>query len=395
MTSVPFDLPTLRNHYGHFAINNKQIPILYRLKSGVYYPYIAFDLVVNELNTYCSTWNSSKKLPLLPMTINEIQLYKTLYPKKDFSLSSKLILCSLIDQYLQLLQLLQDSKTSTTTENIQEKFFARFTIDIDYGSIREIDIINSEATTKYNNLRSTIFPSMQAVKRQLCFDDEKCDLSSIGGYLQLDRCIYPYIITSSDILLNLNDLRKPFNSTLNTLMPYFHSQPLNLINNYMKIIEYGTRYIKKYKYYYKNVDEKFISLYQLLLSHREFFFVQLFNSNKISLTDLHEYYRSDFSNLLTNNLSDCGYLNNQPCINGWSLYDSILNHERKSRLATKDEIILINWLFIYDNKSIYVHNQLNDLILVKQQLSLIKEKMKFIQNEHIKKRSILMNHNMN
>lgn len=30
MTSLPFDLPTLRNHYSHFTINNKQIPVLYR-----------------------------------------------------------------------------------------------------------------------------------------------------------------------------------------------------------------------------------------------------------------------------------------------------------------------------------------------------------------------------
>ena len=54
----------------------------------------------------------------------------------------------------------------------------------------------------------------------------------------------------------------------------------------MKIVEYGTRYIKKYKYYYKNIDDKFISLHHLLLSHRSFFFIQLFNSNQISLKNL-------------------------------------------------------------------------------------------------------------
>jgi hypothetical protein len=130
----------------------------------------------------------------------------------------------------------------------------------------------------------------------------------------------------------------------------------------------------------------------LLLSHRSFFFIQLFNSNQISLKNLHEYYRSDVSNLLTNNISNCGYLNNQPCVNGWALFDSIINNEQKSRLATQDEIILINWLFIYDNKSVHVHYQSNDLILVKQQLSLITEKMKLIQNEHIKKRAMFINH---
>jgi len=120
-----------------------------RLKSGIYYPYIAFELVVDELDAHCSTWNSSKKLPVSPMTINERLLYKNLYPNKDFSSSSKLILCSLIDQFLQLIQFLKDSKTSPSTENDQQKFFAHFKIDIEYGSIREIDIINSEATTKY------------------------------------------------------------------------------------------------------------------------------------------------------------------------------------------------------------------------------------------------------
>ncbi|CAF3645656.1 unnamed protein product [Rotaria sp. Silwood1] len=391
MTSPPFDLPTIRNHYNFYTINNKQIPVLYRLKSGIYYPYIAFELVVHELDTHCSTWNSPKKLPLLPMTMNERLLYKTLYPNKDFSLSSKLILCSIIDQFLQLVNLLKTIKTSSK-ENNEQKLFARFKIDITHGSIHEIDILNSEATTKYNYLRSTLFPSIQTVKRKLCFDDQKFDLSSIGGYLQLDRCIYPYITTSSDILLNLNDLRKPFSSTLNIIMPYFNSQPKNLINNYMKIVEYGTRYIKKYKYYYKDVDDKFISLYHLLLCHRSFFFVQLFNSKKVSLKILHEYYRSDFSNLLIKNISNSGYLNNQPCINGWCLFDSTLDNEKKSRLATQDETILINWLLIYDNKCIYVHNQINDLILVKQHLCVIAEKMKFIENEHIKKRAILSNH---
>jgi hypothetical protein len=109
------------------------------------------------------------------------------------------------------------------------------------------------------------------------------------------------------------------------------------------------------------------------------------------LKNLHEYYRSDFSNLLANNISNCGYLNNQPCLNSWSLFDSTITNEKKSRLANQDEIILINWLLIYENKCLQVHYQTNDLILVKQQLSLIMEKMKFIQNEHIKKRAILMN----
>ncbi|CAF0771593.1 unnamed protein product [Rotaria sordida] len=391
MTSQPFDLPTLRNHYSFYTINNKQIPILYRLKSGIYYPYIAFELVVHELDTHCSTWNSSKKLPLSPMTMNERILYKTLYPNKDFSSSSKLILCSIIDQFVQLINFLKNTKISST-ENEERKHFASFKIDVKYGTIQEIDILNSEATTKYNYLRSTLFPSIQTVKRKLCFEDEKFDLSSIGGYLQLDRCIYPYIITSSDILLNLNDLRKPFSSTLNILMPYFKSQSINLINNYMKIVEYGTRYIKKYKYYYKDIDDKFISLYHLLLCHHSLFFVQLFNSKKISLKILHEYYRSDFTNLLTKNISNMGYLNTQPCINGWCLFDTILDNEKKSRLSTQDETILIHWLLIYDNKCLYVHNQVNDLILVKQQLSIITEKMKFIQNEHMKKRAILNNH---
>lgn len=217
------------------------------------------------------------------------------------------------------------------------------------------------------------------------------DLASIGGYLQLDRCIYPYIISSSDILLNLNDLRQPFNTTLHVLMPYFLPQPSNLMNNYMKIVDYGTRFIKKYKYYYKNIDDKFISLYHFLLLHRSFFFVQLFNSKKISLTDLHEYYRSDFSNLLCNNISNIGYLNNQPCLNSWSLFDSTVTIDKRMRLANQDEILLINWLLIYDNQCLHVHNQTNDLILVKQQLSFIQEKMKFLQNEHVKKRAILLN----
>jgi hypothetical protein len=84
------------------------------------------------------------------MTINERVLYKNLCPNIDFTSSSKLILCSLIDQFLQLIDFLKTSKTSLT-ETDQQKFFARFTIDIEYGSIREIDILNSEATSKYDS----------------------------------------------------------------------------------------------------------------------------------------------------------------------------------------------------------------------------------------------------
>lgn len=134
-----------------FPLFNDVFIFLNRLKSGIYYPYIAFELVVSELDIYCATWNTSKKLPLSPLTINERLLYKNLYPKKDFSVSSKLILCSIIDQFLQLIDFLKDSKT-TSTQNTGRKCFARFTIDIEYGSIPEIDLLNSEATTKYQQL---------------------------------------------------------------------------------------------------------------------------------------------------------------------------------------------------------------------------------------------------
>lgn len=159
----------------------------------------------------------------------------------------------------------------------------------------------------------------------------------------------------------------------------------------MKIVDYGTRYIKKYKYYSKNIDEKFISLYHLLLLHRSFFFVQLFHSKKISLSQLHEYYRSDFPSLLCNHISNCGFLNNQPCLNSWSLFDSTANIDQRMRLANTDESLLINWLLIYDNQCLRVHNQIHDLVLVKQQLPVINEKMKFLQNEHVKKRAMIMN----
>ena len=217
------------------------------------------------------------------------------------------------------------------------------------------------------------------------------DLASIGGYLQLDRCIYPYIISSSDILLNINDLRQPFNDTLHSLMPYFLPQSSALINNYKKIVDYGTRSIKKYKYYSKNIDEKFISLYHLLLVHRSFFFVQLFHSKKISLCNLHEFYRSDFSNLLSKNISNCGYFNYQPCLNNWSVFDSTVTIDQRMRLANQDEILLINWLLIYDNQCLRVHHQTHDQVLVKQQLTVINEKMKFLQNEHVRKRAIMIN----
>jgi len=336
---------------------------------------------------FSSTWSLTTKLPLLSMTFNERMLYKSLCPHLDLSSSSQMISCSLIDQFLQLVEHLKQMKVSSNTESM----VGRFQIDFHSGSIREIDLFNSIVTTKYNNYRSVHCPSIQTAKRRLCFEDENLDLSPIGGYLQLDRCIYPYILSSSDILLNFNDLRKPFASTLDVLMPFFRSQSKLMMENYMKIVEHGTRFIKKYKYYYKNVDNQFISLEHLLLLHRSILFVQLFPSDRTSLIHLHENYRNDFSNLLTKNLSHCRYINDQPCLNDWSLYDSIMNGDNQSRLATEDEILLIHCLFIYNHREIQVHHYQQrpnrELILVKQSFSLLKENIKTIQTKHIEKRA--------
>lgn len=121
--------------------------VIHRLKSGIYYPYIAFELVADEFDTYCSSWTTSNNLPLSSLTLNERLFYKNLCPKKDFSVSSKLILCSIVDQFLQLIDFLKDSKNNSS-EITEEKSFARFIIDIQYGSIPEVDLLNSEATTK-------------------------------------------------------------------------------------------------------------------------------------------------------------------------------------------------------------------------------------------------------
>lgn len=99
------------------------------------------------------------------MTINERVLYKTLYPNKDFTSTSKLILCSIIDQFLQLIDFLKQSKNSSTIENKEKNFFARFTIDIEHGSVKEIDILNSEATAKYK--LSLIFNNKRKIKYRL------------------------------------------------------------------------------------------------------------------------------------------------------------------------------------------------------------------------------------
>lgn len=89
------------------------------------------------------------------MTINERLLYKRLCPDKDFTSLSKLILCSIIDQFLQLVNILKSIK-ATSKENDQNKSFARFKMDIRLGTIHEIDILNSEETTRYKS-HSSLF----------------------------------------------------------------------------------------------------------------------------------------------------------------------------------------------------------------------------------------------
>lgn len=102
---------------------------------------------MNELDASCSTWKPATKLPLLSMTMNERQLYKKIYPNGDFSSSSNLILCSIIDQLLELIHVFKNTK-QLSTRNPEVNICARFTIDSKHGSIQEIDILNSEATTQ-------------------------------------------------------------------------------------------------------------------------------------------------------------------------------------------------------------------------------------------------------
>lgn len=76
------------------------------------------------------------------MTLNERLFYKSLYPTKEFTSSSKLILCSIIDQFLQLIDLLKQSKTDRETR------FACLKFDIEQGSVKQIDMLNSETTAQ-------------------------------------------------------------------------------------------------------------------------------------------------------------------------------------------------------------------------------------------------------
>lgn len=66
-----------------------------------------------------------------------------------FPETSKLILCSLIDQYLQLVDFLKENIAKNVDFNDGSKNFARFRIDVDRDVIHEIDISNSEATAKF------------------------------------------------------------------------------------------------------------------------------------------------------------------------------------------------------------------------------------------------------
>jgi hypothetical protein len=332
----------------------------------------------------------------------------------------------LIDQYVQLLELLKRTTSDSSSDTNNDKRVARFTIDVQCGTVDELDLFNLDATNKYwPMIRDTsclfVAREVRAVHLQIqrySFDElpftrhcqatidlsrwtckarflasiiivrsSQFQLSSIGGYLQLDRCIYPYIVSSSTLLLNLNDLRKPFVATLNKLVPYFRRQPATLLDNYAKIVDYGTRYIKNYKYYYKDIDDKFISLDHLLLLHRSLFFVQLFHINRTSLTNLHEFYRADFTSLLSNNLMHCVYSNGRPCVNGWSLVDASVSGQRPSRLATRDELLLINWLLIYDQRAIQVHQQIDDIIVSQPLACELNEQVRSIENEHQRKRA--------
>ena len=84
----------------------------------------------------------------MPMTLNEQVLYKHLCPEVDFSSTSKLILCALVDQYLQLIDLLQEANAKSVGDDEQETFAARFLIDSKCGCVQDIDLRSSEETKK-------------------------------------------------------------------------------------------------------------------------------------------------------------------------------------------------------------------------------------------------------
>ena len=81
------------------------------------------------------------------MTSNEQTLYRNLCPEVDFSSTSKLILCALVDQYLQLIDLLKEASNKSLGHD-QEKFAARFLIDSECGCVKDIDLRSAEETKK-------------------------------------------------------------------------------------------------------------------------------------------------------------------------------------------------------------------------------------------------------
>jgi hypothetical protein len=50
-SSPPCDLPTLRNHYSYFTMNNKQIPILYRFAHSIFLVniYLSLSIDLNQV----------------------------------------------------------------------------------------------------------------------------------------------------------------------------------------------------------------------------------------------------------------------------------------------------------------------------------------------------------
>ncbi|CAF1325159.1 unnamed protein product [Rotaria sordida] len=398
----PIDLPSHRKHYGLLTFYQYRIPILFRLSTNHYIPYIRFSYALNVLDQHQSNRISPildmvKNLPILEMTSNELAYYDRLInslsstidiiPENHSEWSNRLLSVALLDCLLGILDCstsffqtnnFNTQKWEQILHTMRQEVKSRWTIE-EKLVLNQIEKQNRQSTNESNSL---CFSSTNIAQRRLFFE-KRLDLSIVeesGGFIQIDSFIFPYIKCFNDkkIYINLNDIHSRYHQYLllaSSCIRCFSSDSsiahaYNIISeqareNFFWNSIHGSVYMSKRLPNPKTQDFqlKFLSL-DIFLKSKGMCFVQLFE--KSSLEYLTTNYKNQFGRqfVIGDSTRRCGFINNEiPYIRigkDETCYRYLIPTETKSsHLMTHDERLFINCMLLYHDHW--------DMILIKEQ----------------------------
>ncbi|UJR07788.1 hypothetical protein I4U23_012070 [Adineta vaga] len=378
------DYPSLKKHYGLVTFSNYQLPIIYRLiNENSYIPYIRFSYVLNifEHSSYKKFFVTIRNLPVIEMTSIERNYYDeiSLFTADSDWSNYQLLSVSMLDSILAIIDLTEYFHSNSLERNIQwQEAINKVRQDARQQWILNEQIILTRLTEK-KEIDSTCISSTSIAKRRALFE-QRLDLSiidEIGGFIQIDSYIYPFIKNPLDqqIYLNLDDIRQtyiPIPSCLisytNENSPMFRAYSLLIeqaqANYHWNTIHHGqknalAKYLPSSKRMEENLSDKlsFIPLQTMLhlfltkQSNLHLQFVQLFETSSLQEIELN-YKNNVARQFIMIGKRQSGLINNQiPCYIHSQFKQKLISIPSEiptQRLVTNDERLYLNMILLYN-----------------------------------------------